>query len=72
MKAPPHISPTALALAVASASVFVCGAASLLATAFWRPSVSLPLGIGGIVGAWWLFEQSMRRIARDNGIDVTG
>lgn len=40
------------------------------ASFFWTPSVLLPLGVGGVAGGWLLFQLSMGRIARDNGVDA--
>lgn len=72
MRGPPHISRAAGLLAVASIAAFVGGAAALVASAFWMAAVLLPLGVGGVVGGWLLFERSMQRIARDNGVDAGG
>lgn len=70
MKFPPHISRAAGAQAIASVPAFISGVAALLASIFWMGSVLLPLGIAGIVGGWLLFEHSMQRIARENGMDA--
>lgn len=70
MKFPPRISRAASALAIASIAAFIGGGVALLASIFWMGSVLLPLGIAGIVGGWLLFELSMQRIAKDNGMDV--
>lgn len=57
-------------LAVASVAVFIGGAVALVASAFWMAEVFLPLGIGGVVGGWLIFERSMERIARDSETDA--
>lgn len=66
MRSPPVISATAGRLAIGSALAFASGIAGLAVSIFWMTSVFLPLGIGGIVGSWLLFEYAMERIAADN------
>lgn len=70
MKAPLYIGQTALLLAGASVAALVGGTASLVAAFFWATSVLLPLGIGGVVGGWLLFQYSMERMSRDNRTDA--
>lgn len=70
MKGPLHISDTVLALIILSVLAMIGSIGALLASIFWMTSVMLPLGIGALLGGWLLFEKSMERIARDNGMGV--
>lgn len=70
MRGPPHISTVATLMFIASMASWVAGAACLVMSAFWMGSVLLPAGIGGMVGGWLLYQRSMERIARDNGMDL--
>ncbi len=63
---PPVISRKTEMLVLGSLMALGGGLAALVASIFWTPSVLLPLGIGGIVGAWLLFEVAMEEMARDN------
>lgn len=56
---PPVISRKTEMLVMGSLLALGGGLAALVASIFWTPSVLLPLGIGGIVGAWLLFEIAM-------------
>lgn len=70
MKGPPLISTAAILMAVGAMVSGVAGAACLILSAFWMGAVLLPAGIGGVVGGWLLYQRSMERIARDNGMDL--
>ncbi|OYQ36800.1 hypothetical protein CHU95_03245 [Niveispirillum lacus] len=55
---------------IAAIAAWVVGAVCLAVSAFWMGSVLFPAGIGGVVGGWLLYQRSMERIARDNGVDL--